>query len=80
MPITASSAYRLCFPFVVFYDIPGQWLMYSCTPSITSDEKKYLNEINFSTDIISENAKSTEKAKQIKTQVKTKNINELKEG
>ena len=54
--------------------------MYSCTPSITSDEKKYLNEINLSTDIISENAKSTEKAKQIKTQVKTKNINELKEG
>ena len=48
--------------------------------SITSDAKKYLNEINLSTDNISENSPSTEKAKQIKTQVKTKNINELKEG
>ena len=47
--------------------------------SITSDAKKYLNEINFSTDNISENSKSAEKAKQIKTQAKTKNINELKE-
>ena len=47
--------------------------------SITCDAKKYLNEINFSTDNISENSKSAEKAKQIKTQAKTKNINELKE-
>ena len=46
--------------------------------SIISDEKKYLNEINLSTDNISENSTSTEKAK--KTQAKTKNINELKEG
>ena len=51
-------------------------LMYS----ITSDAKKYLNEINLGTDIISENSTSTEKAKQIKALVKTKNINELKEG
>ena len=42
--------------------------------------KKYLNEINLNTDNISENSSSTEKAKQIKTQVKTKHINELKEG
>ena len=48
--------------------------------SITYDAKKYLNEINFSTDNISENSKSAEKAKQIKTQAKTKNTNELKEG
>ena len=48
--------------------------------SITSDAKKYLNEINLSTDNISENSTSTEKAKQIKAQAKTKNINELKEG
>ena len=47
--------------------------------SITSDVKKYLNEINLSTDDISENSTSTKKAKQIKTQAKTKNINELKE-
>ena len=48
--------------------------------SITSDAKKYLNEINLSTDNISQNSISTEKAKQIKAQAKTKNINELKEG
>ena len=48
--------------------------------SITSDAKKYLNEINLSIDKISENSSSTEKAKQIKTQAKIKNINELKEG
>ena len=48
--------------------------------SITSDAKKYLNEINLSTDNISENSTSTEKAKQIKIQAKTKNINELTEG
>ena len=48
--------------------------------SITSDAKKYLNEINLSTDNISENSTSTEKAKQIKAQAKTKNINELREG
>ena len=47
--------------------------------SITSDAKKYLNEISLSTDNISENSSSTEKAKQIKKQTKTKNINELKE-
>ena len=41
--------------------------------SITSDAKKYLNEI-------SEASSSTEKTKQIWTQLKTKNINELKEG
>ena len=40
--------------------------------SITSDAKKYLNEINLSTDNISENSSSTEKAKQIKTQAKIK--------
>ena len=39
---------------------------------ITNAAKKYLNEINLSTDNISENSLSTEKAKQIKTQVKTK--------
>ena len=33
-----------------------------------------------STDSISENSASTEKAKQIKAQAKTKNVNELKEG
>ena len=48
--------------------------------SITSDAKKYLNEINLSTDNISENSTSTEKVKQIKRQAKTKNINELREG
>ena len=48
--------------------------------SITSHAKKYLNAINLSTDSISENSTSTDKAKQIKTQGKTKNINELKEG
>ena len=47
--------------------------------SITSDVKKYLNEISLSTDNISENSSSTEKARQIKKQTKTKNINELKE-
>ena len=47
---------------------------------ITSNAKKYLNEINLSTDNISKNSTSTENAKQIKTQAKTKNINELKEG
>ena len=46
--------------------------------SITSDAKKYLNEINLNTDNIYENYSSTEEVKQIKTQVKTKNINELK--
>ena len=39
--------------------------------SITSDAKKYLNEINFSTNNISENSSSTEKTNQIETQVKT---------
>ena len=48
--------------------------------SITSDAKKYLNEINLSTDKISENSTFTEKVKQIKTQAKTRNINEQKEG
>ena len=48
--------------------------------SITSDAKKYLNEINLSTDNVSENSASAEKAKQIKAQAKTKTINELKEG
>ena len=48
--------------------------------SITSDVKKYLNMINLNTDSISENISSTEKVKQIKTQTKSKNINELKEG
>ena len=47
---------------------------------IISNAKKYLNEINLNTDNISENSLSTENAKQIKTQAKTKNINELKEG
>ena len=45
--------------------------------SVTSDTKKYLNEI--STDI-SENSSAKGKAKQIKTQAKTKRVNELKEG
>ena len=40
----------------------------------------HLNETNLSTNSISKNSSSTEKAKQIETQVKTKNINELKEG
>ena len=48
--------------------------------SITSDAKKYLNEIILSTDNISENSTSTEKSKQIKTQAKTKIITELKDG
>ena len=48
--------------------------------SITSDAKKYLNEFDLNTDNISKNFSSTEKAKQIKTRAKTKNINELKEG
>ena len=48
--------------------------------SITSDAKKYLNEINLSTDNVSENSASAEKAKQIKAQAKSKTINELKEG
>ena len=48
--------------------------------SITSDAKKYLNEIILSTDNISENSTSTEKSKQIKTQAKTKNSTELKDG
>ena len=48
--------------------------------SITSDAKKYLHQINLSTDNISENSASVEKAKKIKTQTKAKNINELKEG
>ena len=51
-----------------------------CMYSITSDAKKYINEMNLSTDNISENSSSTEKEKQIKTQAKIKNINELKEG
>ena len=40
--------------------------------SITSDAKGYLNEIKLGTDNISENSSSTGKAKQIKTQAKTK--------
>ena len=48
--------------------------------SITSDAKKYLNEINLSTDNISENSLSAEKSKQIKIQAKIKNVNQLKEG
>ena len=48
--------------------------------SIPSDSKKYLNDINVSTDNISKNSSSTEKAKQIKTHTKTKNINQLKKG
>ena len=48
--------------------------------SITSDAKKYLNEINLNTDNISKNSTSTEKTRQIKAQAKNKNINELKEG
>ena len=40
--------------------------------SITSDSKNYLNEINLITDNIFETSSSTEKAKQIKTQAKTK--------
>ena len=48
--------------------------------SITSDAKKYLNQLNLSTDNISKNSTSTEKAKPIEAQAKTKNINELKEG
>ena len=48
--------------------------------SITSDAEKYLIEINLSTDNIFENCTSTEKAKQINAQAKTKKNNELKEG
>ena len=44
--------------------------------SITTDAKKYFNEINLSTDNISESSSSTEKEKQIKTKVKTRNIND----
>ena len=44
--------------------------------SITTDAKKYFNEINLNTDNISENSSSTEKEKQIKTKVKTKNIDD----
>ena len=51
-----------------------------CMYSITSNVKKYLNEINLTTGNISENSPSMEKAKQIKTQAKIKNVNELKEG
>ena len=43
-------------------------------------QKKYLHQINLSTDNISENSASVEKAKQVKTQTKAKNINELREG
>ena len=43
-------------------------------------QKNYLNEISLSTDNISENSTTTEKAKQFKIQVKTENINEMKEG
>ena len=46
---------------------------------ITSYVKKYLNQINLSTDNTSENSTSTEKAKQIKIQTKIKNINELRQ-
>ena len=51
-----------------------------CMCSITNDAKKFLNEINLSTDNIPENSSSTVKAKHIKTQAKIKHINELKEG
>ena len=44
--------------------------------SITTDAKKYFNEINLSNDNISESSSSTEKEKQIKTKVKTKNVND----
>ena len=44
--------------------------------SITTDAKKYFNEINLNTDNISENSSSTEKEKQIKTKLKTKNIDD----
>ena len=44
--------------------------------SITTDAKKHFNEINLSTDNISENPSSTEKEKQMKIKVKTKNIND----
>ena len=43
-------------------------------------QRKYLNQINRSTENISENSTSTEKAKQIKTQAKLENIDELKVG
>ena len=43
--------------------------------SITSNVKKYLNEINFNTDNIPRNYSSMEKPKQIKAQTKTKTIN-----
>ena len=48
--------------------------------SITRDAEKYLIEINLSTDNIFENCTSTEKAKKIYAQAKTKKNNELKEG
>ena len=41
-----------------------------CIYSITNSAKKYLNETNLSTDNISENSSSTEKAKLIKTHAK----------
>ena len=51
---------------------------------ITQDTKKYLNEINLSTDNISENSISTVKNKLSKLsklrQAETKNVNELKDG
>ena len=43
--------------------------------SITSNMKKYLNEINLNTDNIPRNSSSTERPKQIKTQTKTKTSN-----
>ena len=48
--------------------------------SVINNVKKYLNEINLNTDNIFKNSSSSEKSKQIKTQAKIKNINELKEG
>ena len=51
-----------------------------CMYSVPAMQKKYLNEVNRSAHNISENSTSTEKAKQIKTQTKTKSINELTEG
>ena len=47
--------------------------------SIISCAKDYLNVIKRGTDNISETFSHTEKAKQIKAQTKTKEINELKE-
>ena len=50
--------------------------------SVTSDAKKYLNDINASTDNISGSSSSTEKGKNRKgkTHVKSENVHELKEG